>query len=92
LAVFRITRGGAAMTAVFGPSPRAIAILRISRAEVFGPVMYVASVPDLTAALALVDAQTTSDRGLVQAIVSAPHRGAESERAVCNLPRSGIAN
>jgi hypothetical protein len=62
LGVCRITRGGAAMTAVFGSSPRAIAILRIAREEVFGPVT--APVPDLPAALALVDAQTTSDRRL----------------------------
>ncbi|MEP7123331.1 MAG: isocitrate lyase/phosphoenolpyruvate mutase family protein, partial [Byssovorax sp.] len=32
---------------------------------IFGPVRAVASTPDLTATLALVDAQTTSDRGLV---------------------------
>ena len=41
--------------------------------------------PDLTAALALVDAKTTSDRGMVQAIVAAPSRRAEGERA---LPRA----
>ena len=51
------------MTKSFGPSPRAIAILRISREGIFGPVMYVAPVLDLTAALALVDAQTTSEQG-----------------------------
>ena len=44
------------MTKDFGPSPRAIAILRISREEIFGPVMHVAPVLDLAAALALVDA------------------------------------
>jgi hypothetical protein len=86
LAVFRITRGGAAMTAVLGPSPRAIAILLIYREEIFGPVM--APVPDLTAALALVDAQTTSDRGLVQTIVATPSRRAEGERAP--PPRPGL--
>ena len=69
------------MTKGFSPSPRAIAILRIFREEVFGPMMYVAPAPDLSAALALVDAQTTSDRGDVQAIVAAPSRRAEGERA-----------
>src|SRR5512132_1833831 len=49
LAVCRLTRGGAAMTKGFGPSPRTIAILRISREEIFGPGMHVAPVPDLTA-------------------------------------------
>jgi hypothetical protein len=76
LGVSRITRRDAAMTAVFGPSARAIAILRIAREEVFGPVT--APVPDLTAALALVDAQTTSDRGLVRA--NGPHRAAAYRR------------
>jgi acyl-CoA reductase-like NAD-dependent aldehyde dehydrogenase len=69
-------------------SPRAVAILRISCEEVFGPMMYVASAPDLTAALALVDAQMPSDRGLVQAIVAAPSRRAEGERAP--PPRPGL--
>jgi hypothetical protein len=81
LAVCRLTRGGAAMTKGFGPSPRTIAILRISREEIFGPGMHVAPVPDLTAPRALVDAQTTSDRGLVETIVAAPSRRAEGERA-----------
>jgi hypothetical protein len=69
------------MTKGFGPSPRTIAILRISREEIFGPGMHVAPVPDLTAPRALVDAQTTSDRGLVETIVAAPSRRAEGERA-----------
>jgi len=51
------------MTKVFGPWPRAIAILRIYREEIFGPVMSVAPVPDLTAALALVDAGGGIQRG-----------------------------
>jgi hypothetical protein len=38
-------------------------------------------------ALALVDAQTTSDRGLVKAIVAAPSRHAEGERPT---PRRGL--
>jgi hypothetical protein len=73
------------MTKVFGPSPRAIAILRISREEVFGPVM--APVPDLTAALARVDAQTTSERGLVQGSMAPPSRRDEGERAL--PPKAG---
>jgi hypothetical protein len=67
---------------VFGPSPRAIAILRIYREEIFGPVMDVAPRPDLTAALALVDTQTTSDRCLFLASVTTPSRRAEGERAL----------
>ena len=63
-------------------SPGAIAILRISREEVFGPGMHVAPAPEVTAALALIDAKTTSDRGIVQTIVAAPRRRAEGERAL----------
>ncbi len=44
-----------------------MAVLRISRKGTFGPVLYVASVLNLTAALALSDAKTTSDRDLVGA-------------------------
>jgi hypothetical protein len=51
------------------------------RARAIGPVMNVAPGPHLTAALALVDAQTTSDNGLVQVIGAAPSRRAEGERA-----------
>ena len=68
------------MTKGFGPSPRAIAILRISREEIFGPVMHVAPVLDLAAALALVDAQTTAERGLSR--TKWPHRGAAYRRRV----------
>lgn len=44
--------------------------------------MYVAPAPEVTAALALIDAKTTSDRGIVQTIVAAPRRRAEGERAL----------
>ncbi len=60
----------------------------IYREEIFEPVMDVAPVPDLTAALTLVAAQTTSERGLVQTIVATPSRRAEGERAP--PPRPGL--
>ncbi len=43
--------------------------------------MYVAPVPDLTAALTLAAAQMTSERGLVQTIVATPSCRTEGERA-----------
>jgi hypothetical protein len=71
-----------------GPSPRAVALLRISREEVFGSMMDVAPVPDLTASLALVDAQTTSEGGHIPTTVTAPSHRAEGERAP--RPRPGL--
>jgi len=54
----------------------------VENAERDGSVMYVAPAPNLTAALALVDSRTTSERGLVRTIVATPSCRAEGgERA-----------
>ena len=67
---------------VLGPSPRAVAILRIGLDEVLGPVMHGAPVPDLTAPRAVIDAQTTSEPR------PCPGEGAASSRRV-SPPRRG---
>ncbi len=70
-------------TEVLGPSPRALANIRVYRNEIIGPVMYVAPVPDLSAALALVDAQTTCyQRADTPALAIAMHTRTPGARSI----------